>query len=213
MVDFGCGTGTWLTCARRLGVVDVLGYESSRRAADHFDAPDLPIEFVDLERPVEPGRRFDLAISLEVAEHLSPSRSETFVADLCRASDRVLFSAAIPGQGGLDHVNEQWQSYWAALFAGHGYYPLDLVRPQIWNDKAIPVWYRQNVLLYLLSDQYANFIATAKHEVLAGLQHVDLIHPDVRHHRRDISGLFRNAVHNPRGFLQAVRRRLSRPVS
>jgi hypothetical protein len=211
VVDFGCGTGTWLTWARQLGAPDVLGYEASRRAADSFDEPDLLIEIVDLEQRVNPNRRFDLAISLEVGEHLSRGRSETFVADLCRASDRVLFSAAIPGQGGLDHVNERWQSSWAALFAVQGYQPLDLVRPRIWDDEAIPIWYRQNILLYLSRDEYQGFLTRAVPGVLARLQHVDLVHPGtyIQRRRLNLSGLFRTAMQNPRAFVQAAHRRLS----
>src|SRR5690606_29502698 len=55
----------------------------------------------------------------------------------------------IPGQGGVGHRNERWQSYWAALFAEHGYTAHDIIRPAIWSDDAIPAWYRQNAVLYL----------------------------------------------------------------
>jgi SAM-dependent methyltransferase len=102
----------------------------------------------DLELPLELGRRFDLAISMEVAEHLSPASAERFVADLARLAPAVLFSAAIPYQGGEHHQNERWQSYWAALFARQGLYPHDVVRPAVWTDPEVEPWYAQNTLLY-----------------------------------------------------------------
>jgi len=74
---------------------------------------------------------------------------ESFVADLVAMAPAVLFSAAIPGQGGVGHRNEQWPSWWAGHFATHGYLAYDVVRPAIWTDEAIPAWYRQNIVLYL----------------------------------------------------------------
>jgi hypothetical protein len=94
------------------------------------------------------GRRFDLVVSLEVAEHLDASAADGFVASLVRHGDVVLFSAAIPFQGGHHHVNEQFADYWAERFAAHGYRALDFLRPQIWSESGILWWLRQNVLLF-----------------------------------------------------------------
>jgi hypothetical protein len=112
-----------------------------------LDDPSIQLHSHNLEQPAPPGK-VDLAISLEVAEHLSPIRAESFVSDLCEAASFVLFGAAIPGQGGVGHVNEQWQSYWASLFAAQGYQCFDAVRPLVWGEKQLPYWYRQNILLY-----------------------------------------------------------------
>jgi hypothetical protein len=103
---------------------------------------------MDLRHRISLARSFDLAISLEVAEHLPESRAESFVEDLTRLAPMVLFSAAIPGQGGRDHVNEQWQTYWAAMFSQHDYTLCDFLRPKIWNNRRIAYWYRQNILLF-----------------------------------------------------------------
>ena len=148
VADIGCGTGTWLAAALADGATDAFGIEGDWVTRDMLDDPRIVFAPQDLEQSFTLPR-VDLALSLEVAEHLSPARAAGFVADLVALAPAILFSAAIPGQGGVGHLNEQWQSYWAALFARHGYQPFDLLRPQIWTDEAIPAWYRQNAVLYL----------------------------------------------------------------
>jgi hypothetical protein len=75
--------------------------------------------------------------------------SDTLVANLTRHSDKVLFSAATPGQGGENHINEQTPEFWRLLFAKRGYRPFDLIRPAIKGNRAVESWYRRNVLLYV----------------------------------------------------------------
>lgn len=148
VADIGCGTGTFLVAALELGATQALGFEGDWVKADMMDDPRIVFAPTDLEQPLK-ATRVDLAISLEVAEHLSGARAESFVADLVATAPAVLFSAAIPGQGGVGHSNEQWQSFWADIFATHAYQAYDLIRPAIWSDDAVPAWYRQNVILYL----------------------------------------------------------------
>ena len=148
VVDVGCGTGTWLTVARECGATVVQGFEGDWLSVDMLDDRDLPVDRVNLEESLKHAGRYDLCICLEVAEHLSPERAEGLVTDLCSLSRVVLFSAAIPGQGGDGHLNEHWPSYWADLFARIEYTPRDIIRPAIWQDSAIPYWYRQNVLVF-----------------------------------------------------------------
>jgi hypothetical protein len=107
---------------------------------------------------------------MEVAEHLKESRAAGLVEDLTKLADVILFSAAIPGQGGTDHVNEQFLSYWTALFAARDYVLLDLLRPRIWNQAECDWTYRQNAVLFV---QKQNPLATS-HQVSTG---VDYIHP------------------------------------
>jgi SAM-dependent methyltransferase len=148
VVDVGCGVGTWLDVARKLGAADTLGFEGSWVKALPARYQGLSIEAADLEQPLHYGRTFDLAMSMEVAEHLSPARADSFVADLVALAPHVLFSAAVPGQGGNNHVNEQWQSFWADRFAAHGYGPRDIVRPAVRSNRGVAYWYRQNTVLY-----------------------------------------------------------------
>ncbi len=148
IADIGCGTGTFLAAALELGAEALFGIEGDWVTQDMLDEQRITFTPRDLEQGFV-GPKVDLAMSLEVAEHLSPGRAPGFVADLCAMAPAVLFSAAIPGQGGVGHVNEQWPSYWAGLFAQHGFVALDLLRAEIWADEAIPAWYRQNAILYL----------------------------------------------------------------
>jgi SAM-dependent methyltransferase len=151
VLDVGCGVGTWLRAFQQLGIADVLGVDG-----DYVDIGRLRIEAArfnsaDLEQPVDLGRRFDLVMSLEVAEHIDRQYADTFVDTLIRHGDRVLFSAAIPGQGGTHHVNEQWPEYWIGRFAARGFTCLDPFRERLWHDDGICVCYRQNLLLFVRS--------------------------------------------------------------
>jgi hypothetical protein len=103
---------------------------------------------LDLQKPWDVGRRFDLVQSLEVAEHLPVHSAQDFIRCLCAHGDVVLFSAAQPGQGGEGHINERKPSYWAKLFAVHSYAAFDCIRPLVVHDRSIDPWYRFNTLLY-----------------------------------------------------------------
>ncbi|HEY8005334.1 MAG TPA: methyltransferase domain-containing protein [Methylocella sp.] len=171
VVDFGCGVGTWLATAKRLGAEHCLGLEGAWVKTQTLAAADLEIRETGLEQPVSLQERYDLAISLEVAEHLAPERADSFVADLCRASNVVLFSAAIPGQDGDGHQNEQWPSYWAERFLRLGYMPLDVIRPIVQSDPTIEVWYRTNIVLYARPEEGLSILTNLKTKHLA---HLDL---------------------------------------
>lgn len=175
--DVGCGVGTWLAVARELGAETVSGYEGPWGASSKLVVDPALIEFRDLEQPIRAKTRFDLVLSLEVAEHLSAARGPGLVADLCRLGDLVLFSAAIPKQGGVGHINERWQSYWADLFDGQGYQAIDAIRPLIWRDESIPCWYRQNILLY--ARRQAPVMTTLAEARLPATSYIDIVHPDL----------------------------------
>jgi SAM-dependent methyltransferase len=149
IVDVGCGAGHWLAAALELGVSDFQGVEGDWIGAAELAVPREKIVIHNLGAPLDLGRRFDLAISLEVAEHLPESKAREFIQDLCRAADRVLFSAAIPGQGGRHHLNEQWPKYWADFFGELGYGCHDLMRLQVWTNPRVLWYYAQNCLLFV----------------------------------------------------------------
>lgn len=150
VIDIGCGTGNWLAIAQELGVPEVIGVDGSWVKGHLAIAPEKFIEY-DLSTPLKLGRRFDLALSLEVAEHLPGPAARVFVQSLCDAADVVVFSAAIPGQGGRRHVNEQWPVYWAELFLEHGYDCYDFLRPRVWNNPRVTWHYAQNSLIFARS--------------------------------------------------------------
>jgi SAM-dependent methyltransferase len=148
IVDIGCGAGQWLAVAMELGVADVLAVDGEWVLKTELAIPREKFLVHDLRNPVNLERKFDLAVSLEVAEHLPPENAKNFVQGLCRAADTVLFSAAIPGQGGRHHVNEQWPVYWHNLFEESGFRCYDIIRPRIWNSPGVLWYYAQNCLLF-----------------------------------------------------------------
>lgn len=149
-VDVGCGVGTWLSVLKERGIEDIQGFDGPWVDRSLLSIPSERFSEIDLGKTmVTSARRFDLAISLEVAEHLAEERARDFVAALTALSNRILFSAAVPFQGGRNHVNEQWQGYWAERFAERGYQAYDLIRPRVWTDDRIAFWYRQNVVVYV----------------------------------------------------------------
>src|SRR6266516_1334201 len=148
IVDIGCGSGHWLAAAAELGVTDILGIDGNWVKKTQLAIPSEKFIAHDLSTTLNLDRRFDLTLSLEVAEHLPQSAAGTFVQNLCSAADTVMFSAAIPGQGGRHHVNEQWPGYWADLFQGCGYQCYDVLRSRIWNNPCIAWYYAQNCMIF-----------------------------------------------------------------
>jgi SAM-dependent methyltransferase len=149
VIDVGCGIGTWAAAFSEAGVEDVTGIDGDYVDQTQLQIPRDQFQTADLTRPLRLERRFDLAVSLEVAEHLPPERGESFVGDLVALAPAVLFSAAVPGQGGTNHLNERWQDEWEEMFAAHDYRAVDVVRPAVWANPAVEPWYSQNTLLYL----------------------------------------------------------------
>jgi SAM-dependent methyltransferase len=181
--DLGCGVGTWLAAFRENGVTETLGIDGDYVSRAKLKIPAGSFQAGDLERASETGlkltdRRFDLAISLEVAEHLPRSSAGGFVRQLTGLSDVVLFSAALPKQGGTHHVNEQWPSYWIGLFAENGFEPIDCLRRPFWNNNLIDLCYRNNMMLFASAAGLGRSPKLA--ELAAGCKGaaVDIVHPD-----------------------------------
>jgi len=147
VVDVGCGDGTWLSVFREQGVIDVLGIDGDYVEPENLQIPVHQFMTWNLTQPVLLNQTFDLAVSLEVAEHLPEESAFGFVDTLVRLSDVVLFSAAIPHQGGTNHINEQWPDYWIALFEAQGYIAIDILRGRIWDNAEVQPWYAQNGVL------------------------------------------------------------------
>lgn len=148
VVDIGCGTGHWLSAAKELGAEDILGIDGEWVSKAQLAIPASNFLVHDLATPLKLGRRFDLALSFEVAEHLPEAAARTFVQSLCEAADAVAFSAAIPGQGGRRHLNEQWPSYWANIFREFRYECYDCLRAKIWTNPNVTWYYAQNSLIF-----------------------------------------------------------------
>lgn len=148
-LDVGCGAGAWLSAHRELGVADGLGVDG-----DYVDRSVLLIDESafqprDITQPFDLNRQFDLVQCLEVAEHVPTALSDVLVDNIVRHGSRVLFSAAVPGQGGEDHINEQPSEFWRDRFAARNYRLFDFVRPKIMQLEAIESWYRYNTLFFV----------------------------------------------------------------
>lgn len=158
VLDIGCGVGYWLKVWKEdLDTHDLLGIEGPYVTEDIFQLDKNFLRIADLKKPLNIERRFDLVMSLEVAEHIPADCADVFVENLVRAGDVVLFSAAIIAQLGTYHINEQMPEYWAAKFLTHDYVPVDFIRPLIWNDDKIQYWYRQNIIVFIRRNRLNDF--------------------------------------------------------
>jgi SAM-dependent methyltransferase len=147
-VDVGCGTGRIIARLAERGV-DVRGIEGSRHAIELSPVGDRIVRH-NLEHGVPDLGRFDIALCIEVAEHLPERSAEPLVLGLTRLSDRVVFTAATPGQGGTHHVNEQPRDYWIELFEREGFAPSSLVAAlsESIADLDEPAWIKSNLMTF-----------------------------------------------------------------
>lgn len=173
ILDVGCGTGTWLSVFSDSGISDYMGIDRADYSADSFHIDPAHYSKRDLEKPLCLNRKFDLVLCLEVAEHLDERFEDVLVSSLTTHGDMVLFSAAIPGQEGDGHVNEKWLSYWVSKFAGYHFQLFDCVRPLIWANSSVEVWYRQNMVLFARNIASADMLRSLSSPFL------DLVHPDL----------------------------------
>lgn len=173
VVDIGCGPGEWLKEAQQRFSADVLGIDGDWNAG----LADLGLDFqyVDLEQPLVIDRTFDLAICLEVAEHLTAEAGQQLITSLTQLSDVVLFSAAVVGQPGVHHINCQWQSRWMELFEQQDFVVFDVLRPMLWDNPEIAWWYRQNIFLAVRS--HSALTSSDQLSSLPIMPVTDMVHP------------------------------------
>lgn len=149
VLDIGCGIGTWLKVFNEQGIDNYYGIEGHYIDKSKMLIPQNNYLLHDLNTPLSLNKQYDLVISLEVAEHLEANAADTFVETLINHGKIILFSAAIPNQGGQNHINEQWPNYWQVKFKKYGYDFYDVIRPHIWSNPEVDVWYRQNIFLVI----------------------------------------------------------------
>jgi len=156
VLDVGCGRGAWLGEFKANGVSKIIGLDGSYLKQSTLLFPAECFRPTDLSGKFEiPAGRFDLAMSLEVAEHLPALNARHLVKQLTSAARQVLFSAAPPGQGGRGHINCQPLSYWRKIFEQFGFKMLDPFRPRLRDDQRVAWWYRQNMVLFVAPEAFA----------------------------------------------------------
>lgn len=156
VIDIGCGVGTWLAVYAENGVLDYRGVDGNWVNKGLLRIPQDRFVTHDLTASMKADRPFDLVMSLEVAEHLDAKYAEAYVDSLTSFGPVILFSAAVPNQGGEHHVNEQWPNYWVKLFEKRGYVAVDAIRKRIWQKPGVEWWYAQNMLLFVKADALAD---------------------------------------------------------
>jgi SAM-dependent methyltransferase len=177
VIDVGCGTGEFLRVFQDYGVSEILGIDGDYVDRNLLAIPQENFKPLDISELFMLERTYDLALCLEVAEHLAPERACDFIESLTRLAPAILFSAAIPAQDGDHHVNEQWPEYWAHLFGLRGFVPVDALRKRIWNNPQIEVWYRQNALLFC-TEQVLTSHSTLEAEFRAtNMSMLSIVHP------------------------------------
>jgi hypothetical protein len=54
-------------------------------------------------------------------EHIDEKYAKVCIKHISKTSGTIFFTAALPGQGGVGHVNCQPKDYWQELFAQNGF--------------------------------------------------------------------------------------------
>jgi hypothetical protein len=176
VVDFGCGIGAWLSVVEKYGVGNLTGLDgewvnNSELLSNNITF--IPTNF-EVNQPIV--AKSDLAISVEVAEHLEEEYADNFISSICSSAPVVIFGAAIKEQGGKNHVNEQPQSYWIQKFENENFLCLDIFRSKLWNIHEVETWYKQNTFLFVHKDSLHLFpkdIQEAEPEL------INVVHPEL----------------------------------
>jgi SAM-dependent methyltransferase len=186
VLDIGCGVGPWLGEFVKAGVTDCYGVDGPWVDPNRFalePARLIKFDFANETppfRPKLPQSRYDIVITLEFLEHVHGDVATDLVAFIASLSEVIVMSAALPGQGGTHHVNEQWIDYWANMFRPHGYQPFDFLRPLFWDDARVEPWYRQNVVALFRGPVPDKVVETAERAALARLRSPSrLVHPEI----------------------------------
>lgn len=150
VADVGCGRGTWLKVFQDMGCKKVRGYDSAEIPVEELYIDPKDFRVIDLNHKNLNTERFDLVISLEVAEHLPEESAESYVDFLVSSGEVILFSASVPVcENNPLHLNEQWLSYWKEKFNQRGYEMVDCLRKEIWDKSGIQFWYKQTLVFFV----------------------------------------------------------------
>lgn len=162
VIDIGCGIGVWLSEFKKNGAVIINGIDGewvleqklliNRNNIGIYDFEDKKgkVPFID-------SKRYDLAVCLEMAEHVSSNRADYIVETLTKSADVIYFSGATPYSGGMHHVNEQWQSYWITKFSKKGFLVVDYIRPKVWDNRNVCYFYAEESFIFVKRERINDF--------------------------------------------------------
>ncbi len=179
VIDIGCGVGGWLAAFSEAGITRIRGVDGSYVNRELLFFPEEFFTEHDLREPYHDSQQYDLAISLEVGEHLPAEKADTLVDTLTGLAPVVLFSAAIPYTAGVNQLNDQWQDYWAEKFQQRGYLAVDYIRKEVWNNPAVAFWYAQNMLLYVREDYLQSHPPLLREHEKTSLNQLNILHPQM----------------------------------
>ena len=124
VLDVGCAVGYLVAALRDRGIeaygIDVSEYAISHAREDikHYCRVCSALESLPSDLP----QRYDLVVTIEVAEHLYEEDGKTFVKNICIYSDNILFSSTPDDITEKTHFNVQQPEYWAKRFAENGFF-------------------------------------------------------------------------------------------
>jgi SAM-dependent methyltransferase len=179
VIDVGCGTGTWLSVFEEHGVSNIFGIDGGWVPKDRLEISREHFQVMDLRQPIGIPNKFDLVLSLEVAEHLPAADADRFIAYLTSLGPVILFSAAIPGQGGDNHLNEQWPAYWIALFEKNDFCCIDCVRGKFWTNEKVACYYAQNAFFFVAKNRVNHYPILKQEENMQSFRQERIIHPAI----------------------------------
>ena len=177
VLDVGCGPGVWLAEWSRIGAKEVVGVDGDYVPRNTLAIPAGAFRAIDISQPFDLKQRFDIVVCLEVAEHVPEACADTLIDNLCRHGDLIMFSAAIPGQGGENHVNEQPYEYWRVKFAARGYAVFDCARRPVAGLKQIEPWYRFNTFLFANGNGQSRLSDSARQDIVEASRPLEIVAP------------------------------------
>ena len=162
VIDVGCGTGVWISECKRNGADRIQGIDGEWVLPNKLFINEDELEIYDFENTdKEPqcvnSDHYDMAICLEMAEHVSRAKADYVIDVLTKAADVIYFSAATPYSGGMHHVNECWQSYWISKFKKRGFLAIDYIRPKVWNNKKVCYFYAEESFIFVKKERLSEF--------------------------------------------------------
>ena len=143
VADFGCGQGDYVRWFLSRGI-NCDGFDGNPETPNYC----LSAEVLDLSEPQTFLRPWDWVLSLEVGEHIPPQKADVFLWNVVLHARRgVVISWAIPGQGGIGHVNEQPNKFVIDFFKSHGF-SSDHLWIVLLREAASVWWFKESLMVF-----------------------------------------------------------------